>query len=199
MALRIPYRYGSGFAHGYSIELLGDETCFAFKPLASKASLTTYIAGFLEDAASLRGRYRLNFVPTSAAQVAGGDHLATIQEIAVSDLVVGELHMAMDSRDDEVRTPGGSLASVSTPVLVGWNADDDGYSLASTGLDAVPIENGINARQALSPILAASAGVLVGAGTGIMVITGGNVPVTRMIATTDNVRNCTLVSLSLPI
>ena len=39
-------------------------------------------------------------------------------------------------------------------------ADKTGFSLAPGGLDAIPVESGVNARQALSPILAASAGVL---------------------------------------
>ena len=60
------------------------------------------------------------------------------------------------------------------------------------------VESGVNARQALSPILAASAGVLLGAGTGTIVIKGGNVATTRIAATTDNAGNRTAVTLSLP-
>jgi hypothetical protein len=93
---------------------------------------------------------------------------------------------------------GGPVASVTAPVTVGTNVDKSGYSLAPAGLDAVQVEAGVNVRQALSPILAASAGVLLGAGTGTIVIKGGNVAVTRITATTDNAGNRTAVVLSLP-
>jgi hypothetical protein len=93
---------------------------------------------------------------------------------------------------------GGSVSSVTGPVTVGTNNDKAGYSLASSGLDAITIETGVNARQALSPILAASAGVLIGAGTGTIVIKGGNTALTRVTATTDNAGNRTAVVLSLP-
>jgi hypothetical protein len=83
-------------------------------------------------------------------------------------------------------------------VTVGANIDKTGYSLSPAGLDAVLVEAGVNARQALSPILAASAGVLLGAGTGTIVIKGGNAAVTRITATTDNADNRTAVTLSLP-
>jgi len=93
---------------------------------------------------------------------------------------------------------GGPVASVTAPVTVGANNDKTGYALSPAGLDAIQVEAGVNARQALSPILAASAGVLLGAGTGTIVIKGGNVAVTRITATTDNAGNRTAVVLSLP-
>jgi hypothetical protein len=93
---------------------------------------------------------------------------------------------------------GGPVASVTAPVTVGVNNDKAGYALSPAGLDAVQVEAGVNARQALSPILAASAGVLLGAGTGTIVIKGGNVAVTRITASTDNAGNRTAVVLSLP-
>jgi hypothetical protein len=69
--------------------------------------------------------------------------------------------------------------------------------LSPAGMDAVQVETGVNARQALSPILASSAGVLVGAGTGTIVVKGGNVTTTRITATTDNAGNRTAVTLTL--
>jgi hypothetical protein len=93
---------------------------------------------------------------------------------------------------------GGSVASVTAPVTVGTNNDKTGYVLAAAGLDAITIEAGVNARQALSPILAASAGVLLGSGTGTIIIKGGSVSTTRITATVDNVGNRTAVTLSLP-
>jgi hypothetical protein len=60
------------------------------------------------------------------------------------------------------------------------------------------VEAGVNARQALSPILAACAGTVSGAGTGTIVINGGNVVATRITATTDGAGNRTAVTLYLP-
>lgn len=73
-----------------------------------------------------------------------------------------------------------------------------GAILASNGLDAIQVETGINARQALSPILAACAGVVAGAGTGVVVIKGGNSSTTRITANTDNAGNRSSVTLTLP-
>ncbi len=93
---------------------------------------------------------------------------------------------------------GGAVASVTAPVIVGTNNDKAGYALVSSGLDAIQIEGGVNARQALSPILAACAGVIAGAGTGVVVIKGGNSSATRITATTDNSGNRSSVTLTLP-
>ncbi|CAN5869807.1 hypothetical protein BH23PLA1_BH23PLA1_29590 [soil metagenome] len=93
---------------------------------------------------------------------------------------------------------GGPVASVASPVVVGTNNDKSGYSLSSSGLDAIVIEDGINARQAASAILAATAGTLSGAGTGSIVINGANVSEARITATTDASGNRSQVSLSLP-
>ena len=93
---------------------------------------------------------------------------------------------------------GGAVSSVTTPVTVGTNNDKSGYGLNAQGIDAITIENGINLRQAISPILAASAGVLTGAGTGTIIIRGATASSTRITATTDNAGNRTAVTLSLP-
>ena len=83
-------------------------------------------------------------------------------------------------------------------IKVAINMDKSDYLLGSAGLDAIPVETGVNVRQALSPILAATAGVVSGAGTGTIVIKGGNVPDTRIKATTDKAGNRTAVTLTLP-
>jgi hypothetical protein len=93
---------------------------------------------------------------------------------------------------------GGVVAGVTTPVTIGFNNDKSGYTLSPAGLDSISIETGVNARQALSPILAASAGTLSGAGTGTIVIRGGNVSATRITATSDSSGNRTSVILALP-
>ncbi len=83
-------------------------------------------------------------------------------------------------------------------VMVLVNQDKSGYGLGPAGLDAIQVENGINARQALSPVLAASAGLVSGAGTGTIMVTGGNTSVTRITATTDKLGNRSAVTLALP-
>jgi hypothetical protein len=93
---------------------------------------------------------------------------------------------------------GGPVASVLAPVIVGENQDKSGYVLAASGLDAIPIEEGVNARQALSPILAAAAGRLSGAGSETVTIQGGNVATTRITATCDSLGNRSSVVLTLP-
>lgn len=83
-------------------------------------------------------------------------------------------------------------------ITVSTNRDKGGYLLGPAGLDAVPVEANVNVRQALAPILAASAGVVSGAGTGTIVIKGGNVTDTRIQARTDKAGNRTAVTLTLP-
>lgn len=72
-------------------------------------------------------------------------------------------------------------------------------TLAPAGLDAITVEAGVNARQALSPILAAAAGVIAGQEVNSPVIRAGNNPsVVRISATTDNNGNRTAVTLTVP-
>ena len=70
--------------------------------------------------------------------------------------------------------------------------------LSASGLDAVVVETGVNARQALSGIASATAGVLSGAGTGSITIKGAAVATTRISATTDSSGNRSAVTLTLP-
>ena len=80
-----------------------------------------------------------------------------------------------------------------SPAAVG-----SAMGLASTAFDNIVIEAGINARQALSPILAAAAGKLSGAGTGTIDIKGADNSTTRISATTDSSGNRSAVTLTLP-
>lgn len=122
---------------------------------------------------------------------------------------------------------GGPVARVVEPVTVGTNNDKTGYaitqafpanfaalaitanggvtvgdrsgfSLAASGLDAISVEPGINVRQALAPILAATAGTISGVGTGTISIRGGNATTTRITATIDPAGNRASVVLALP-
>jgi hypothetical protein len=128
--------------------------------------------------------------PPSVAGLATSTALATL-----STLVTANLDVAVSTRSTFA---GGAVASVTAPVTVGTNSDKTGYSLAASGLDSITIEAGVNARQALSAILAACGGIVIGAGTGTIVIKGGNVFTTRITATTDLSGNRSSVTLTLP-
>ncbi len=133
--------------------------------------------------------------PPTAAQIASG----VWEEPRTSHTTLSTFGSMLDAAITSRSTyAGGPVASVTAPVTVGTISDKTGFSLAASGLDAISVETGVNARQALSPILAAAAGTLVGAGTGTIVVKGGNVAATRITATTDNVGNRTTVSLTLP-
>ncbi len=93
---------------------------------------------------------------------------------------------------------GGPVSSVVGPVTVGSNQDKTGYTLGGSGLDAVAVEAGLNARQALSVVAAATAGVLTGAGTGTVDVKGVGVATSRITATTDAGGNRSQVVLALP-
>lgn len=111
-----------------------------------------------------------------------------LDNIATAAPTATQVRQEMDSNSTR-------LAALVAGVTV---SDKTGFILAAAGLDQIPIETGVNARQALSPILAACAGVVSGAGTGSITIKGGNVATTRIVATTDNSGNRSAVGLTLP-
>lgn len=75
---------------------------------------------------------------------------------------------------------------------------DGGMRLAPSGLDAVTIEVGTNARQALSLIAAAAAGMLSGAGTDTVVIRGVGTDAMRIGAIVDAAGNRASVTATPP-
>jgi hypothetical protein len=70
--------------------------------------------------------------------------------------------------------------------------------LSSNGLDSVVVETGLNARQSLSIISSAVAGVLAGGGTTSVTINGAGVGTVRITATTDLSGNRSAVTLTPP-
>lgn len=64
-----------------------------------------------------------------------------------------------------------------------------GGALPSDGLDSIQVETGVNARQALSMILAACVGDVSGAGTGVIVIKAAGGSATRILADCDDLGN----------
>jgi hypothetical protein len=182
--------------------------------LATVTTLGTYAAGgFKEiDSANMPGFYE--FHPPDAAYASNAKSVAfllkgatnmapvpieveltAVDNQAAANFGMTNLDAAVSSRSTYA---GGAVASVTAPVTAGAVTDKTGYSLAAAGLDAVPVETGVNARQALSPILAACAGGLSGAGTGTIVIKGGNVATTRITAATDAFGNRSAVTLAVP-
>ncbi len=90
------------------------------------------------------------------------------------------------------------LDDTGTSGVVVASASKTGYSLASSGLDAIVIETGLNARQALAINAAALAGVLSGAATTTVTVKGAGVATTRITATVDADGNRSAVTLALP-
>jgi len=85
-------------------------------------------------------------------------------------------------------------SSVGSPMQAG-----SAVALSSTGLDAVAVETGLNARQALSIIASSAAGVLAGAATTSVTIAAAGVAATnRISATVDSSGNRSSVTLSPP-
>ncbi len=184
-----------GYAPGTAGAILGQNldarvssrSTFAGGAVASVAAPVT--VGVNNDKAGygLSQAFPANFaalaIGSGGVVTAAGGNGPTVQQIAAAILT----------------NPSNLLATdVAGRVSAATVADKSGYSLAPNGLDSIVVEAGINLRQAISPILAASAGVLSGASTGAIVIRGANVATTRITATTDNAGNRSSVTLSLP-
>jgi hypothetical protein len=121
----------------------------------------------------------------NATEVNGVATTATFDSIAAQ---ISTIDGIVDSILDDTGTAGVVIAAGSKT----------GYTLAAAGLDSIVVETGVNARQALSPILAAAAGEVSGADTTSVVIKGGNVATTRIAATVDADGNRSAVTLTLP-
>jgi hypothetical protein len=116
----------------------------------------------------------------------GGYTLAQIAAAVWQDTTAGDFTAA--------GSPGAILAAIG-----GWAPVDTVTAvLASNGLDAIVVETGCNARQALSPILSAAAGVLTGAGTATPVFKNPAGTATRITGTIDTSGNRTASVLNLP-
>ncbi len=90
----------------------------------------------------------------------------------------------------------GSPLSTDTVIWsdkISWNG-----SAVSLPFDAVVIEAGINARQALAAILSTNVGKVSGMAANAPVFTGGGNSTTRVSATTDANGNRSAVTLNLP-
>ncbi len=160
-------------------------TATALTLLGSQAAVWLAFGAIEQDATHSPGVYRVD-CPT-AAFATGADEVV----LTVTGSGIQAASRLVDLVTVDLRSVGGG-------VIVTTNSDKTGYGLAAAGLDSVVVEAGVNARQALSPILAACAGVVSGMGTGTVVIKGGAVSTTRITASTDSVGNRTSVTLAPP-
>lgn len=174
VAITLMGRYGTvAYQQRDSIPSVGD-------PVAATGSIDwagTAVA--VPVAADAQGRVTPAATPPTASEIA----VAVWEQTQASHNNEGTFGALVDARI--------STRSTFNPTL-------NAVHLSASGLDQVAIEQSVNARQALSAILAANAGVLSGAGTGSIIIRGANVPTTRIMATTDDVGNRQVVTLNLP-
>jgi hypothetical protein len=93
----------------------------------------------------------------------------------------------------------GSVGSVVAPVTVGTNNDKVGYFLAAAGLDAIVVEAGINARQALALTMdAVGSGILSNAIGPIITVLDPTGAHNRLVVTTDANGDRTAIVLTPP-
>lgn len=76
--------------------------------------------------------------------------------------------------------------------------DKAGFALSAAGVDLIIVETGLNLRQSQSVALAALAGILSGAGTATITITGAGVATVRIVATVDASGNRSALTLTPP-
>jgi hypothetical protein len=162
-------------------------------PTSALSAITAaWTAGgwFEADAVNRPGEYRLD-VP-DAAFATGADHVTIAVKVAGAYVFYERLALESKNAVDVSN-------QLAAGVTVATNADKAGYALASSGLDAIPVETGINVRQALAPILAAAAGTLTGAAGNTIAIAAALAPATnRITAIVDGAGNRTSITLNLP-
>jgi hypothetical protein len=120
-------------------------------------------------------------------------------QIIATAVQVDSTHITVTFATGFSVTPTVGFMAVLTPPSSLLTDSSGRVTLSPLGLDAVQVETGVNARQALSPILAACAGVASGLGSGTVTFKAGNAPATtRIVATTDTAGDRTAVTLTLP-
>ena len=138
---------------------------------------------------SLTQSFPANFA--SLAITAGG----AVTAGTVSDKTGYSLSQAFPSNFASLAITGGGA------VTAGTVSDKTGYSLSSAGLDSIVVETSVNARQAISIIAAACAGVASGldGSTAVFKAVGPTgTATTRISATVDANGNRSATTLTLP-
>lgn len=132
------------------------------------------------------GTYAAAFPAAASGVYRAAVYLQAGASPAVGDLAVDSLEVRWAGAAVEPPQTGDSYARVGAA-----GAGLTAVALASTGLDAVTVEVGLNARQALSLASAVMAGTIAGAGTGTITISGAGVATTRITAAVDDAGNRT--------
>lgn len=140
---------------------------------------------------------------TLATQAAGGAlHISAGYYYAALDALDTDV---LGNLEVHVHVAGARAVSRTYVVLPGLvydalvlGTDSLGVNVVAAGLDEVVIETGLNARQALSLLASALAGVLSGAATATVVIKGAGVADTRITATVDADGNRSALTLTPP-
>lgn len=204
-------------SHGAVVHVAGPNVCVAYDAetkgdawitLAVSKAGSTFSGENASPAAYLTAdpskiSTRLDAAVSSRSTYAGADTAGTTTLLG---RVTSTRASALDNLDATVSGVAGAVAAVATTLGAagaGLTAlPRTGYKLASDGLDTIPIETGINARQALSLQLAALAGKISGASgaaTQTIVIKAGNdANTTRITATCDRYGNRSTVTLAIP-
>lgn len=193
----LPGAYGSGTAG----KLIGDNLDAA---VSSRLAAGSYTAPPSASAVATQVRTELT-TELGRIDVAVSTRLASSSYAAPLDAagVRAAVGLASANLDTQLSTIDGVVDAIlddtGTSGVVVASSSKTGYALASGGLDAIAVESGVNARQALSVCLASAAGVLSGAATETIVIrAGANPGTTRITATVDEDGNRSSVTLSLP-
>jgi hypothetical protein len=200
MATKIHARiaFTTGASIGWSIERLSDGKLLDFNDGTFKSSAwTTKIQAIAEGTGDFVASYSKDFV-TSAAQFTDGRYTITYHNTASANAVILRESLQMRGADDmadvwQSLVPG-SYPSGSAGLILGNVAT--GVVLTSAGLDAVVIEAGLNARQAIQLDTAVLAGVIAGAGTGTVTAKGAGIATTRVTAAVDGVGNRSALTLN---
>ena len=92
-----------------------------------------------------------------------------------------------------------SLAALFPANFAAFSVNTSGrVVLQPSGLDSIPVEAGINARQALSPILAAASGTITGNGTSTVLVKAPTTAQPTRVTATMSGLDRVATTLSLP-
>ncbi len=142
------------------------------------------ITGIPAVASGSAGALLIDGTGTAAISNSGGKVLLQATQSGVTIPTVSNLTNAP--------TAGDFTADMKTSLNAATPA------LSAAGLDNVVVEAGLNARQALSILSSALAGILSGAGTTTITIDGAGVATVRIVATVDTSGNRSAVVLTPP-
>lgn len=137
--------------------------------------------------------------PPSATVVADAAATAILADPSTPLANDANGHVGLNFNSITQATAPTTLANITVPNVTNVVASNS-VVLAADGLDAVMVEDGINARQALSPILAAAAGAVSGSvpGGGTVTLKNPAGTAARISAVVDANGNRNVITLNLP-